>query len=246
MRFLVIIPTYNERENIRELVPAILKEAPDVDILVVDDGSPDGTGQQVLELKNSGLPVNLLPRTKKEGLGRAYVAGFKWARERGYEVVIEMDADFSHRPVDLKKIIDQSAAPDFIVGSRYCAGGGVTQWGLGRRLLSRGGSLYARTILGLPLNDWTGGFNLWKMKTLEGIGIDSLASDGYAFQIELKFRALKRGFRGIEVPILFDERRAGQSKMSSRIVLEALGRVWSIRLSGGQSPGKSGVQSGDQ
>lgn len=230
MKTLIVVPTYNEIENIEKLIPAILRMNPEVEILVVDDNSPDGTAGKVKELSVQYHQVHLLLRTKKEGLGRAYVAGFKWGLERNFEVITEMDADFSHRPEDLKKILSAIPDFDFIVGSRWVAGGGTVNWGFGRRVISLGGSLYARWILGYPLRDWTGGFNCWQAKVLRAMGLESIQSNGYSFQIELKYRALKLGFRGTEVPILFEDRRVGQSKMSSRIVFEALLKVWKIRF----------------
>ncbi len=230
MKMLVIIPTYKERENIAALVPVVLQATPDVEILVVDDNSPDGTQDEVLKLQKS-FPgkVHLLGRKGKEGLGKAYLAGFHWALERGYEGIAQMDADFSHRAVDLVKILAALPSKDFVVGSRWVKGGSTVNWGAGRKLISRGGSFYARQILGYPLRDWTGGFNAWKAGTLKKIGLDSVRSEGYSFQIELKYRASKLGLNGIEVPITFEDRRAGQSKMSSRIVFEALYRVWGMR-----------------
>jgi len=226
----VVIPTYNERENIEALVPEILRLVPPhVDILVVDDSSPDGTAEVVQSMKNQGHRVNLLLRSKKEGLGRAYIAGFRWGLENKYQTLVEMDADFSHRPQDLVKILEAAQQKDFVVGSRYTPGGGTINWGLLRKLISRGGSLYSRIILGHPLQDWTGGFNAWNRQVLETMGLDNIQSNGYSFQIELKYRALSLGFKGQEVPILFEDRRVGQSKMSLKIVLEAFYRVWLIR-----------------
>lgn len=230
MKKLVIIPTYNERENIEAIVPAIFDTVPNVDILVVDDNSPDGTGSVVEQLKTKYSNLNLLVREKKEGLGRAYIAGFKWGLSRGYEVLTEMDADFSHRPADLKNILDEIKNADFVVGARWVSGGKTVNWGVGRKIISKGGSFYARMILGHPLTDWTGGFNCWRAEVLKGIDLDSVKSEGYSFQIELKFRALNKNFKGVEVPIVFEDRRVGQSKMSSKIVLEALYRVWNIRF----------------
>jgi dolichol-phosphate mannosyltransferase len=231
MRALVVIPTYNEKENIRQIVPEILAVAGPVDVLVVDDNSPDGTGSVVRELSKSYPQVHLLARAGKQGLGRAYLAGFDWALKQGYDFVIEMDADYSHRPVDLKKIVEEGRrGRDVVVGSRYVAGGGTQNWGLGRKLLSRGGGLYSRLILGYPLQDWTGGFNGWTSKVLRAIELDRVKSEGYSFQIELKYRALKKGFSVSEIPILFEERRLGQSKMSSKIVIEAFLRVWKLRF----------------
>ncbi|MGE0762051.1 MAG: polyprenol monophosphomannose synthase [Bdellovibrionales bacterium] len=229
MKILVIIPTYNERENIVNLIPAIRQVQAPVEILVVDDNSPDGTAEVVKGMQAQDKGLHLLSRAGKEGLGRAYLAGFDWALTRGYEAVIEMDADFSHRPEDLLKIVAALPDHDFVVGSRWVPGGRTENWGMGRIIISRGGSFYSRMILGYPIRDWTGGFNAWKAKTLRGIELGTVRSNGYSFQIELKYRALRQGFRGQEVPIVFADRRVGQSKMSTKIVLEALHRVWSIR-----------------
>ena len=230
MKTLIVVPTYNESENIRNLIPSILQVRPDVEILVVDDNSPDGTAGIVREMQKNNPHLHLLLREKKQGLGRAYVAGFNWGLERGFETLVEMDADFSHRPVDLAKILAEMNGYDFIVGSRWVSGGATENWGLMRKFISKGGSLYARGILGYPIQDWTGGFNAYRAHTLRAIGLDRVQSEGYSFQIELKFRALKHGFKGLEVPILFADRKAGHSKMSSQIVLEALYRVWKIRM----------------
>lgn len=230
MKSLVCVPTYNECENILQILEAILKENPAVDVLVIDDNSPDGTAKLVQNLMLSELRVKLLSRAGKEGLGKAYLAGFDWGLKNAYEVVVEMDADFSHRPVDLKRILEAIKSKDFIIGSRYVTGGATLNWGLIRKIISRGGSLYSRLILGYPVNDWTGGFNAWTRKVLEGIHLDQVASEGYSFQIELKYRACKEKFSFQEVPILFEDRRVGQSKMRFRIVLEALWRVWIMKL----------------
>ncbi len=229
MKTLVIIPTYNERENISAIVPAVLACGRPVEILVVDDNSPDGTASVVIEMMNKDPRLHLLSRPGKQGLGKAYLAGFDWGLTRGYEALIEMDADFSHRPQDLPALIDGLNEADFAVGSRYVAGGGTVNWGILRKLISRGGGIYSRMILGYPLNDWTGGFNAWKRQVLEGIGLNTVMSNGYSFQIELKYKALKRKFRGVEVPILFEDRRVGQSKKSFKIVIEAFYRVWLLR-----------------
>jgi len=229
MKTLIVIPTYNERENITALVPAVFQTTPEVEILVVDDNSPDGTGDVVRSLQGRHPRLHLLSRGGKEGLGRAYLAGFRWGLEKGYGAIVEMDADFSHRPEDLRTILAVLPEYDFVVGSRWVAGGGTVNWGLGRKIISRGGSFYARQILGFPMRDFTGGFNAWKASTLAKLGLDSVRSEGYSFQIELKYRALKLGFHGKEVPIIFADRRVGQSKMSSRIVFEALFRVWGLR-----------------
>lgn len=227
---LVIVPTYNEAENIGPLLEAIFAKAPQVNVLVVDDGSPDGTGRIVHEISQKDQRVHLLSRTKKDGLGKAYIAGFHWGLAKGYEALVEMDADFSHRPEDLVKILEAIQHNDFVVGSRYVAGGSTKNWSLLRKIISRGGSLYSRMILGFPLNDWTGGFNAWTRKALETIRLETVQSNGYSFQIELKYKALRGGCKGAESPILFEDRRVGQSKMSSKILLEALYRVWLIRF----------------
>lgn len=229
MKTLIVIPTYNERENIPPLVSAVFKATPDVEILVVDDSSPDGTGDVVRSLQGKFPHLHLLTRQGKEGLGRAYIAGFRWGLDKGYGAIVEMDADFSHRPEDLKKLLEALPDYDFVMGSRWVPGGTTVNWGVGRKIISRGGSFYTRQILRYPVRDWTGGFNAWKAQTLAKIGLDSVRSEGYSFQIELKYRALKLGLRGKEIPIVFEDRRVGQSKMSSRIVLEALYRVWGLR-----------------
>jgi dolichol-phosphate mannosyltransferase len=230
MKPLVIIPTYNERENIANISAAVFAQNPDVEILVVDDNSPDKTGELVQTLMKSEPRLHLLSRPGKQGLGRAYLAAFAWGLERGYDLLVEMDADFSHRPEDLTRLLKAVPAVDFVVGSRYVPGGATKNWGLIRKMISRGGSLYSRLILGYPLRDWTGGFNAWKAPVLKGIDLPTVRSEGYSFQIELKYRSLKSGFQGQEVPILFEDRRAGQSKMSMRIVIEAFYRVWMIRF----------------
>ncbi len=227
---LVIIPTYNEKENIEAIIREILKQDLGFHILIVDDSSPDGTSDIVLRLsKEFPGQVNLLLREKKEGLGRAYISGFKWGLEKNYEFLIEMDADFSHRPMDLKKHLQAWSQCDFCIGSRYVPGGETVNWGLLRKIISKGGSLYSRMILGFPINDWTGGFNSWNQKVLRKIGLDQVSSNGYSFQIELKYKACKNGFRFQEVPIVFEDRRVGKSKMSMKIVLEAFYKVWQIK-----------------
>ena len=231
MKSLVCIPTYNEKDNIEAIVAAVLGVTDsDTHILVIDDNSPDGTGEIVKRLQTDSVRLHLLSRAGKEGLGRAYIAGFKWAIDNGYDVIVEMDADFSHRPEDLLKILKAIEPFDFVVGSRWVAEGRTVNWGLGRKIISRGGSFYTRTILGYPLADWTGGFNAWKKETLRKIDLDQVKSNGYSFQIELKYRAMKSGCRGVEVPIVFEDRRVGQSKMTSKIVTEAFTRVWGMRF----------------
>ncbi|HEY6105563.1 MAG TPA: polyprenol monophosphomannose synthase [Anaeromyxobacteraceae bacterium] len=228
---LVCLPTYDEAENLGPMVEAILAATPDVDVLVIDDNSPDGTGRLAEKIAAREPRVHVLHRAGKEGLGKAYLAGFAWALRRGYALVLEMDADFSHDPKYLPAMLEEARRADLVLGSRNVPGGGTVNWGLGRRLLSRGGSLYARLILGLPVRDLTGGFKCFRREVLEAIDLPSVECSGYAFQIELTFRAFKKGFRVAEVPIVFVDRRVGQSKMSRRIVLEAVGKVWSIRFS---------------
>ena len=227
-RACVVLPTYNERENLPRIVPAILAASPVLDVLVVDDSSPDGTGPLADELSARDPRVRVLHRKRKEGLGRAYLAGFAQVLGAGYGRILEMDADFSHDPARLPALLGTDA--DLVLGSRYVPGGSTVNWGLGRRILSRGGSLYARTILGLPIRDLTGGFKCFRRRVLEGLDLASVRSSGYAFQIELTYRTIKRGFTGVEVPITFADRRVGKSKMSRRIVAEALWMVWKIRF----------------
>ncbi len=229
---MICLPTYNERDNLAPIVAAIHASVPDVDVLVVDDNSPDGTGAIADALASKDPRVKVLHRAGKEGLGKAYLAAFAWALDRGYALVLEMDADFSHDPAHLPAILDAAREADLVLGSRYVRGGGTVNWGLGRKIVSRGGSLYARTLLGVRVRDLTGGFKCFRREVLEAIDLASVECTGYAFQIELTYRALRRGFRVVEVPIVFVDRRVGQSKMSRRIVLEAIRKVWSIRFSG--------------
>lgn len=233
MRALIVVPTYNEVENIQPLVEAILASTPSsIDILIVDDNSPDGTGAIADVLTERHAPrVHVLHREKKMGLGTAYVNGFRWGLAKpDYEAFIEMDADFSHHPSFLKSMLENMQTLDVAIGSRYVEGGGTKNWGLGRKIISRGGSIYSRLILGAPIRDFTGGFNGWRRHVLDSVDLGSLKSDGYSFQIELKYRAFLRGFRIKEFPILFEDRKVGTSKMSKRIVFEALRRVWGFRL----------------
>ena len=235
-RACVVLPTYNERENLPEIVPAILSAAPELDVLVVDDNSPDGTGLLADQLAVREPRVRVLHRERKEGLGRAYLAGFQRALAGGYGRILEMDADFSHDPARLPALLAASREADLVLGSRYVPGGGTVNWGIGRRALSRGGSFYARTILGLGVRDLTGGFKCFRREVLERIDLSTVSSAGYAFQIELTWRALRAGFQVVEVPIVFADRRVGQSKMSRAIVLEALWKVWLIRAARWRPP----------
>jgi dolichol-phosphate mannosyltransferase len=228
-RALVCLPTYDEAENVGPMTEAILAATPEVDVLVIDDNSPDGTGKLADAIAAREPRVQVLHRAGKEGLGKAYLAGFDWALRKGYPLILEMDADFSHDPKYLPAMLAASGEADLVLGSRNVLGGGTVNWGVGRKVISRGGSLYARTILGLSIRDLTGGFKCFHREVLEAIDLPSVECSGYAFQIELTYRAVRKGFRVKELPIVFVDRRVGQSKMSKRIVLEALGKVWSIR-----------------
>jgi dolichol-phosphate mannosyltransferase len=231
----LILPTYNEAENVERIVRAAHSslQRSDADfhhILVVDDGSPDGTGEIAARLAEEIDEVAVLHRTSKDGLGRAYLAGFEYALERGADFVLEMDSDFSHDPDDLPRLIEAAADADLVLGSRYVRGGGVTDWSLSRRMLSQGGSWYARRLLGVEIRDLTGGFKCFRAATLHGIGYADTHADGYGFQIELTYRALRAGFRVVEVPIVFRDRRAGTSKMNARIAVEAVWKVPALKL----------------
>ena len=228
-RALVCLPTYDERDNLEPITRAILAATPELVVLVIDDSSPDGTGELADRLAAAEPRMHVLHRAAKQGLGKAYLAGFAWARERGYPLVLEMDADFSHNPKYLPRMLELAQEADLVLGSRNVKGGGTVNWGLGRKMLSRGGSLYARTILGLRVRDLTGGFKCFRREVLEAIDLGSVECSGYAFQIELTYRTVKKGFRVVELPIVFEDRRVGHSKMSRRIVLEAVSKVWSIR-----------------
>jgi dolichol-phosphate mannosyltransferase len=229
---LVCLPTYNEVENLRPMVAAVLASVPQVEVLIVDDNSPDGTGRIADELAAADPRVHVLHRAGKEGLGRAYLAAFAWALARDYGLVLEMDCDFSHDPKYLPIMLAAAEQADLVLGSRYVEGGGTVNWGAMRKVISRGGSLYARTILGLTVRDLTGGFKCFRREVLEGIDLPTVQCTGYAFQIELTWRAVRRGFSVKEIPIVFEDRRVGHSKMSRRILLEAVRKVWSIRFSG--------------
>jgi dolichol-phosphate mannosyltransferase len=229
---IIVLPTYNERENLGPLVRAILAAEPTVHILIVDDNSPDGTGAIADELGRESARVRTLHRAGKAGLGAAYLAGFDYALQRGYSYIIEMDADFSHDPADLPRLLApvRAGQADLTLGSRWVTGGGTAGWPLRRRLLSRGGSRYARTILRVPIRDLTGGFKCFHRRVLDRIDCEAVRATGYGFQIELTYRALQAGFRVQEVPIVFTERARGVSKMSGRIVAEAMTVVRRLRL----------------
>jgi dolichol-phosphate mannosyltransferase len=228
----VIVPTYDEADNIRPITAAILEALPAATILVVDDGSPDGTGRIADELAAADPRIRVRHRTAKQGLGRAYLDGFGVALGNDATVVVQMDADFSHDPGVLPALVApiESGEADLVIGSRYTPGGGVVDWGIGRRLISRGGSIFARLVLGLRPNDLTGGFKAWRSSTLAAVPFDGVHAGGYVFQIEMTYRASRAGARIQEVPIVFRDRRVGQSKMSRRIVVEALVVVVQLRL----------------
>jgi dolichol-phosphate mannosyltransferase len=229
-RALVIVPTYNERENIRRLVDTVLRQDGRLEVLVVDDGSPDGTGQLVAELVRQDTRVHLLERERKMGLGTAYIAGFRWALERGYDYILEMDADFSHDPAHLPQFLRAIQNADLVLGSRYQQGRvTVVNWPIGRLILSYAANLYARAVTGLPVWDATGGFKCFRRDVLAAMDFSRVRSNGYAFQIEMSFRAWKRGFRIVEIPIVFVDRTEGTSKMSKSIVREAIWMVWRLR-----------------
>lgn len=229
-RTLICMPTYNEAENIRPIIQAIHNVVPEVHILVIDDNSPDGTGDIADELSERDERIHVLHRTEKAGLGQAYIAGFGWALEHDYERIVEMDADFSHQPKYLPEMIGQLDNFDVCVGSRYVAGGGTEDWGLLRKVISRGGGLYSRTILGIDVQDLTAGFVAWRAEVLESLDLSDVEASGYVFQIEMKYRAHKKGYRIVEIPIVFPDRIAGESKMTPDIAAEALWRVWKIRF----------------
>jgi dolichol-phosphate mannosyltransferase len=228
---LACIPTYNERENLQAIAEAVLASDPRLEILIVDDSSPDGSGDLADRLAAGDERIHVLHRPRKQGLGRAYLDAFRWALSRPYQYVLEMDADFSHHPKYLPQLLNEAErGTDLVLGSRYVPGGGTLNWGRIRQLISRGGSLYARIALGIPIRDLTGGFKCFRRKVLESVDLDAVRSNGYAFQIELTYRALQKGFRVKELPIVFEDRRVGQSKMSRTIVLEALMMVWKLRF----------------
>lgn len=230
-RIWVILPTYNEADNVERLAGAVLERLPESrQVLIVDDSSPDGTGEIADRLAAADADIEVLHRPVKEGLGPAYVAGFGRALEGGAELVISMDSDFSHDPAYIPQLLRAIEGADLAIGSRYVPGGGVTEWGRMRRLISRGGSRYARSLLGVEVRDLTGGFKCYRSEVLQGIELESIRSKGYAFQVETTYRALRAGFRVVEVPIVFRDRREGSSKMTRAIVAEAAWKVPAMRL----------------
>ena len=240
MKLLAVVPTYNERDTLPRLAEAVLALPLGAHLLVVDDASPDGTGEEAERLaRASDGRLHVLHRAGRMGLGTAYLDGFRWGLARDYDLLAETDADFSHNPADLPRLLAAvEAGADLALGSRYVPGGATPDWGLLRRLISRGGNLYARAILRSPIHDLTGGFKLFRRRVLEAIPLDQVRSEGYAFQIEMTYRALTLGFRVVEVPIVFEDRRVGQSKMTWGIVAEALLRVPEIRIVARQPRGR--------
>jgi dolichol-phosphate mannosyltransferase len=230
MKTLVIIPTYNEKENIGKIIPLVLIQDQDIDVLVVDDNSPDGTGKIVSEMIAINRKIKLIQRVKKSGLGTAYLAGFQYALQNGYDYIFEMDSDFSHDPAYIPYFLSAIQEADLVLGSRYIKGVNVVNWPISRLILSYYANVYARWVTGLPLRDSTGGFKCFKREVLETIGLDRIHSNGYAFQIEMSFRAWKKGFKIKEIPIIFVDRREGESKMSKKIIREAIWMVWKLRF----------------
>ncbi|MER5443105.1 polyprenol monophosphomannose synthase [Streptomyces sp. NPDC002790] len=227
---LVIIPTYNEVENIKSVVGRVRESVPAAHVLIADDNSPDGTGKLADELVADDEQVHVLHRTGKEGLGAAYLAGFAWGMEHGYGVLVEMDADGSHQPEELPRLLTALKGADLVLGSRWVPGGRIVNWPKSRQFISRGGSTYSRLLLDVPIRDVTGGYRAFRRETLEGLGLDEVASQGYCFQVDLARRAVRQGYHVVEVPITFVERERGDSKMSKDIVVEALWRVttWGV------------------
>ncbi|MCK4573049.1 MAG: polyprenol monophosphomannose synthase [candidate division Zixibacteria bacterium] len=229
-RALIIFPTYNERDNIEKVVHAVLPLDPRIHVLIVDDNSPDGTGEIADRLASEEEKVNVLHRQAKKGLGKAYIAGFKWAIERKYDFIFEMDADFSHGPEYIRDFLKEIQEHDLVVGSRYISGVNVINWPMTRLLLSYYANVYTRIVTGLPLRDATGGYKCFRREVLEGIDLDGINASGYSFQIEVSMRAWKKGFKIKEIPIVFVDRVAGSSKMSKKIMREAIWMVWWLRL----------------
>jgi dolichol-phosphate mannosyltransferase len=228
---LVIVPTYNEAQNIGQLIPQVLGQDPRIQVLIVDDNSPDGTGRIVDEMAGVDPRIHVIHRDRKQGLGTAYLAGFRWALERDYEYVLEMDADFSHDPKHVPEFLAAAQDADLVLGARYLAGRvTVVNWPMTRLLLSYFANIYARLVTGVRLSDSTGGFKCFRRRVLEGIALDEVHSNGYAFQIEMSFRAARKGFRIAEIPIVFVDRTEGHSKMSGAIIREAVWMVWRLRF----------------
>jgi len=229
MKCMVVIPTYNERENIEKLIPALLSLPLDLEVTIVDDNSPDGTAEAVKRVAGEDGRVHLLVRGEKMGLGSAYVKGFKYALKHGADLIFEMDADFSHDPAAIPEFVAAAADADLVLGSRYLKGVTVVNWPLKRLILSYCANLYTRVVTGMPVHDATGGFKCFRRSVLESIDLDSVKSDGYSFQIELSYKCWKKGFKIVEIPITFTDRRVGVSKMSKKIIWEAVWMVWRLR-----------------
>jgi dolichol-phosphate mannosyltransferase len=230
MEILIIIPTYNELENLPKLLPEVLSKHENINVLIVDDNSPDGTAAFVESQMKNNNRIHLIKRPSKQGLGTAYIAGFKYALQNKFQLVFEMDADFSHDPKEIPRFLDEIKNSDVILGSRYINGVNVINWPMRRLLLSSFANLYTRIITGLPVHDSTGGYKCFRSKVLEAIDLDSVKSNGYAFQIEMTFKAWKKGFKVKEIPIIFVDRVKGKSKMSKKIVREAVTMVWKLRI----------------
>jgi dolichol-phosphate mannosyltransferase len=231
MKTLIIIPTYNELENLRPLLEGVFANAPQTDVLIVDDNSPDGTGKLADEISADNARVHVMHRTGKLGLGTAYIAGFKYAIAQGYDAAFEMDADFSHDPKYLPDFLKAIEKADLVIGSRYVKGGSTPNWTLVRRIISGGGNIYTRLVLGVPIHDCTAGFRCYRREVLENIGLDNVQAQGYAFQVEMAYRVYKKGYRIIETPIVFMDRRVGTSKMSGNIFVEGFVSVLRLRFS---------------
>ncbi|MGB2805383.1 MAG: polyprenol monophosphomannose synthase [Candidatus Zixiibacteriota bacterium] len=230
MKTLVIIPTYNESENIERIVPLVMEKDPSIHVLIVDDNSPDGTGRTADGMAKKDDRVSVIHRQSKSGLGTAYITGFKFALENGYDLVFEMDCDFSHDPKYIVEFLEAVKDADLVLGSRYISGVNVINWPMSRLLLSYYANVYSRLVTGLPVKDATSGFKCFRREVLEAIDLDRVKSNGYSFQIEMSFRAWKKGFKIKEIPIVFEDRKVGQSKMSKKIVREAVWMVWRLRL----------------
>jgi dolichol-phosphate mannosyltransferase len=230
MKTLVIIPTYNESENIEKIVPLVMEKEASIHVLIVDDNSPDGTGRIADEMAKKDGRVSVIHREKKSGLGTAYIAGFRFALEKGYDLIFEMDCDFSHDPKYVPHFLKAVQEADLVLGSRYIDGVNVINWPMSRLLLSYYANAYSRLVTGLPVKDATGGFKCFRREVLEAIDLGRVKSNGYSFQIEMSFRAWKKGFKIKEIPIVFEDRKVGQSKMSKKIVREAVWMVWKLRL----------------
>jgi dolichol-phosphate mannosyltransferase len=230
MKTLIIIPTYNELDNLPRLLPEVLSKNEEINILIVDDNSPDGTAAFVENEMKDNDRIHLIKRSSKQGLGTAYIAGFKYALQNNFELIFEMDADFSHDPKEIPKFLEEIKNSDLVIGSRYINGVNVINWPMRRLLLSSFANVYTRIITGMPIHDATGGFKCFRRKVLESINLDQVRSNGYAFQIEMNFKAWKKGFKVKEIPIIFVDRMKGQSKMSKKIVREAVTMVWKLRI----------------